>query len=195
VQEALKTFPDYHYALAKLAQVRMKQSRASDAVTLLRKHYEAASHPENLFELAVAMHAAGQCKEATQAFRKFEKEALEESNGVDNANRELARYYADFANKPKEALRIAKIEFDRRQDIHTISAYAWALHKNARSKEALAAIERATAMGTRDARIRFHAGAIAQANKQFAKAKTHFKIAAGTSKDIELSRAIRTAMK
>jgi tetratricopeptide (TPR) repeat protein len=195
VREALKTFPDYHYALAKLAQVRMKQGRASDAVTLLRKHYEAGSHPENLFELAVAMHAAGQRKEATHAFRKFEKEALEEADGVDNANRELSRYYADFANKPKEALHIAKIEFDRRQDIYTISAYAWALHKNARSKEALAIIERATAMGTRDARIRFHAGAIAQANQQFAKAKEHFEIAAGTSKDLELSRAIRTAIR
>jgi tetratricopeptide (TPR) repeat protein len=146
-----------------------------------------------LFELAVALHASGQRKDAAEAFRTFEKEALKEAVGADNANRELARYYADYANKPKDALRIAKLEFDRRKDIHTLSAYAWALHKNGRSKEAMSVIEQATAIGSRDARIRFHAGMIAQANKHTAKAKEHFAIAQGTSKDVELSRAIRIA--
>jgi tetratricopeptide (TPR) repeat protein len=175
--EALKTFPDYHYALAKLAQVRMKQGNANEAVRLLKQHYNVASHPENLFELAVALHAAGRRNEASKAFRTFEKLALEESTNADNANRELARYYADYANKPKQALRIAKLEFDRRKDVHTLSEYAWALHKSGRSREAKTVIEQATVIGTRDSRIRFHADRIAKATKRTA-------IAQGTTQAI-----------
>jgi tetratricopeptide (TPR) repeat protein len=193
VEEALKTFPNYHYALAKLGQVRMKQGRAKEAAQLMTKRYEIAAHPENLFEAAAAMHAAGQTKDAREAFRKFEKEALAESMNVDNANRELAIYYLDYANKPKEALRLAKMQFDRRQDVHTMSVYAWALHKNGRAKDAFELTERATAIGTRDARVRYYAGAIAKANKAIAKSNEHLAIAAATAREIDLARAIQSA--
>jgi tetratricopeptide (TPR) repeat protein len=194
VNEALQIFPDYHYALAKLAQVRAKQGRASEAAQLFNKRYEIASHPENLFEAAVAMHAAGLRKEASAAFKKFEVEALKESASVDNANRELARYYADYANKPADALRIAKLESTRRQDVHTLAVYAWALHKNGKAKEAFAISESATKIGTKDARVRYYAGVIAAANKDRNKAKEHFTVAANTAKEIELARSIKLAM-
>jgi tetratricopeptide (TPR) repeat protein len=193
VNEALRTFPNYHYAIQKLAQVRMKQARAKDAAELLAKRYEIAAHPENLFEAAAAMHAAGMKKEATATFRKFEKEALAESENVDNANRELAIYYLDFANKAKDGLRLAKMQFDRRQDVHTMSVYAWALHKNGRSKEAFELAERATAIGTRDARVRYYAGVIAKANKATTKSSDHLAIAAATAKEVDLARSIQNA--
>ena len=40
------------------------------------------------------------------AFARFEKEALRESAGPDNANRELVFYYVDHARRPAEALRL-----------------------------------------------------------------------------------------
>jgi hypothetical protein len=39
---ALGLFPDYHYALGALAQVRLSQSRNHEAVALLQKRYDAA---------------------------------------------------------------------------------------------------------------------------------------------------------
>ena len=45
----------------------------------------------------------------------------------------------------------------------TLDAYAWALHANGRSAEAMREIESALAVGTVDPRILYHAGAIALA--------------------------------
>jgi Flp pilus assembly protein TadD len=42
-------------------------------------------------------------------------------------------------------------------------AHAWALHRNERDAEALAAIDRALSLGGRDARFHFHAGMISRA--------------------------------
>ena len=52
LQEALKLFPDYHYALATLARVRSAQKKHGEAAALLKRRYAAAPHPENLYALA-----------------------------------------------------------------------------------------------------------------------------------------------
>src|SRR5690606_1927237 len=85
---ALDQMPDYHYALAGLAKVRAAQDRHGEAVELLRRRYELAPHPENLFDLAAALRKADKRTESDAAFARFEKEALAESAGWDNANRE-----------------------------------------------------------------------------------------------------------
>jgi len=158
--DALALFPDYHYALANLAKVRSAQKRHGDAVTLLRRRYDAAPHPENLYELAEALTRAGRSSEATTAYRDFETKAKAESAGVDNANRELVFYYADRAKRPAEALQIAELEIGRRQDVYTQAAYAWALHANGRAREAREQIERALAVGVRDPEVLARASAI-----------------------------------
>jgi tetratricopeptide (TPR) repeat protein len=78
-REALKQFPDYHYALAQMGAVRMHQGKASGAIEFYRQRYEQAQHPENLFDLGVALHAAGKRAEAQKLFAEFEKLALKES--------------------------------------------------------------------------------------------------------------------
>jgi len=124
--EALALFPDYHYALANLAKVRTAQGRLSEAVELLRKRYAIAPHPENLYELAVALERSGGSDEAAPLFESFVANALAESKGWDNANRELIAYLVDV--DPAQALSIARREIDRRSDVFTLDAYAWALH-------------------------------------------------------------------
>jgi tetratricopeptide (TPR) repeat protein len=161
--EALRMMPDYHYALAGMAHVRAAEAKYNEAVSLLTRRSEVAPHAENLFDLAVALRKAGKFSDAKRVFAEFERRALAESERWDNANRELVRYYADFANRPVQALRIASIEFGRRRDVMTLDAYAWALHKNGRSREGLAVIETAIGVGSIDARLLYHAGAIAQA--------------------------------
>jgi tetratricopeptide (TPR) repeat protein len=148
--EALTLVPDYHYALATLAKVRASQKKALDAVDLLERRFEAAPHAENLYALAEALRQAGRTDQAAMAFADFEVRALRESATWDNANRELIFYYADRAKRPADALRIAELEFSRRQDVHTLDAYAWALHVNGRDGDARVQMDRALAVGIKD---------------------------------------------
>ena len=159
---ALDLFPEYHYALAQRARVRTAQGRHADAVALLRRHYEMAPHPENLFLLAEALKRAGETDEAGRVFARFEEEAKREVHRADNANRELVFYYADHAARPEEALWVAEHELARRRDVFTRDAFAWALAANGRWEDARREIEAALAVGVRDPRILGHARAIAE---------------------------------
>ena len=159
---ALGLFPDYHYALGALAQVRMAQRRYEEAAGLFRRRYEAAPHAENLYAAAEALHLAGRQAEAAEAFAEFERRSLRESGLADNSNHELIAYYVDFGGKPAEALKIARLELARRQDVHTRDCYAWALAASGDYAAADAEIRKALAVGVRDPRILAHARAIAE---------------------------------
>lgn len=155
--EALRLFPDYHYALGESARLRTDQNRSSEAVALFRKRYEVAPHPENLFDLAQALQRTGKRRDAKDAYRRFERAALAESSSWDNANRELILYYVDYKRDQRAALRLAEVEYARRKDVHTLDVYAWALYANRRGKEAKEQMEKALAVGSRDPRLLDHA--------------------------------------
>lgn len=159
--QALALFPHYHYALATLAKVRIAQTRYPEAVELLREHYRAAPHAENLYLLAEALQLAGETEQAQTAYAEFEKKALVESERNDNANHELVFYYADRADRPQEALRVAAMEIARRRDVQTLHAYAWALYVNKKYAEARQTMDEALAVGIREATFFYHAGSIA----------------------------------
>ncbi len=161
LDQALAAFPGYHYALAQVAKARAAQGRHADAAALLQQRYEAAPHPENLYDLAAALERAGRRTEARAAFAEFERKALQETRGPDNANRELVFYYADHAHRPAEALDVARREIARRRDVHTLDAYAWALYRSGSFAAAGEAMAKALSVGVRDASILYHAGAIA----------------------------------
>ena len=160
LEHALVLFPGYHYALGNLAKVRIQQKRYYDAIQLLEQRYQAAPHAENLYDLAEARQLAGRADDARKAFAEFEQKSLLETNKADNSNRELIFYYADYAHEPAQALEVAKREFARRHDAYTLDAYAWALYVNRRYPEAREQIEKALAVGLRDARVMRHAGEI-----------------------------------
>ncbi len=160
LDQALTSFPAYHYGLGNLAKVRIEQKRYAEAVELLRQRYQAAPHAENLYDLAEALELAGRTAEAQKAFAEFETKSLAESVRADNSSRELIFYYADHAHQPAKALEVAEGEFARRHDVYTLDAYAWALHVNGQDAEARNQMERALAVGIRDARIFRHAGEI-----------------------------------
>jgi len=157
LDRALTAFPNYHIALAGMAQVRIAQKRYDDAVVLLQKLSEAAPRAKSLYALANALEMAGQDAAARKAFAEFEAKALLESGDRDNANRELVLYYAGNGKQPAKALEVAKREFAWRHDVYTLDAYAWALHVNGQDAEARKQMAVALAVGTRDAAILRHA--------------------------------------
>ncbi len=60
----------------------------------------------------------------------------------------------------RRALELAERELEVRRDVYTRDVLAWALHKNGKSREALVPLAEALKLGTKDARLFFHAGMI-----------------------------------
>ena len=162
--EALKLFPDYHYALAQMAELRAVQGRLQEAAVLRARHVDMAPHPENRYELGAALARAGRAADARVEWQAFETAARAEMSGWDNANVELIYYYVDHAGRPAEALAIARREAGRRRDVRTLEALAWALQANGRSSDAKAEMDKALAVGIRTAASFYRAGAIAAAS-------------------------------
>jgi tetratricopeptide (TPR) repeat protein len=159
---ALGVFPDYHYAVGVLGQVRMTQKRYDEAVSLFQERYAAAPHAENLFAVAEALEHAGQHEEAVLAFADFERRALQESTQADNANHELVAYYIDYAHQPENARRIAEAELARRHDAFTLDAYAWSWAGAGDYPRASLEMQKALAFGLKDPKVVEHARAIAE---------------------------------
>jgi tetratricopeptide (TPR) repeat protein len=160
LNDALALFPNYHYALGALADVRTAQKRHREAASLQQQRYALAPHPENLYELAEAQARAGMAREAAASYRAFESGARAEMNGEDNANRELIAYYAGPGKKASEALRLAEREIARRGDVYTREALAWALYKNGRRADARREIQAVLAVGVQHPRVLERATAI-----------------------------------
>ena len=109
---------------------------------------------------ARALLLAGRTAEAEQKYADFERVARDQIEQFDNANLELVFYYTGQAHRPSEALRIARLEIERRHDVRTLDAYAWALYVNGQFDEARRQIEKALEVGARDAELYYHAGTI-----------------------------------
>jgi tetratricopeptide (TPR) repeat protein len=189
--QALELFPNYHYALGNLAKVYSAKGQEAKAIALLRERYELAAHPENAHALAQSFERAGLFHEARRMYLEFEQKARQELKLADNANRELIFYYADHAHKPAEALRIAQLEIARRRDVYTLDAHAWALYVNGRYAEAQKQIETALAVGVRDAKLLYHAGAIALKLKNQPKAQQYWKQSLELNPTSECSAIVR----
>jgi tetratricopeptide (TPR) repeat protein len=162
VRGALDLFPEYHYALGALGQIRMAEEKYEEAAAFFQKRYDAAPHAENLYALAEALERAGRHGEADASFAIFEQKALAESAQADNANHELIAYYTDYARQPTKALRLAEQELTRRHDVFTVDAHAWSLAASGDYARANEEIQRALVVGVKDPRLLEHARAIAQ---------------------------------
>ena len=171
--DALKLFPGYHYALGNMVKVKLAQKRFDEAVAVARDFIGAAPHPENLFVLGEALALADQSDEAKKVFLDFENKALAESNGPDNANRELVFFYVNHAGKPGEGLKFAMKEMERRQDVFTREAFAWALQANGEFEKARIEMDKVLSIGVRDPVFFYHASQIAQKNGNIELAKKY----------------------
>ena len=158
---ALGVFPDYQYALDALGRIRVTQKRYDEAVSLFRKRYDEAPRAANLFAPAEALEQAGRHEEAARAFADFERRAMEETDRADNANRELAAYYTDYAHQPEKARQIAEREAGRRHDAFTLDAYAWSLAATGDFAHANSEMQKALAFGLKDPKVLEHARIIA----------------------------------
>jgi tetratricopeptide (TPR) repeat protein len=152
--KAMQLMSDYPPALAGKGRVAMAKGDAARAVELLAKAYEKSPLVETAWLLGDAKEAAGDAAGAADMYAKVVK------TGRQTDPRTLALFYATKDRERDEAVRLAQEELKVRADVYTQDALAWALYRAGKLAEARAAIDKATALGTKDARLLYHAGAI-----------------------------------
>lgn len=158
--EALRTYPNYYRALASLAQVRTVQERGEDAINLYLKAIAIIPQPDYVAALGDLYRKLGRREEAKKQYDLVEYIGKVSTLNRILYNRELAYFYADHDVKLEQALELARKELEYRHDIYAYDLLAWALLKNGQPEDALVAITEALKLGTRDARLHFHAGMI-----------------------------------
>jgi tetratricopeptide (TPR) repeat protein len=160
-REALVTFPHFWRATAALARVRAARGDFSEAITL----YELVvkSLPELSFVAALGdvYHLRGRAQEAAAQYALVEQIAKLDTVNGSLYNRQLALFYADHDLQPQEAYAKAMKEYSVRRDIYGADSVAWTALKANKLTEAKQAVTEALRLGTRDARILYHAGMIA----------------------------------
>jgi tetratricopeptide (TPR) repeat protein len=162
-QSALDIFPDYYLGLAGLGKVAAAGGNLDQAIQHYARAVEVVPQPDLLATLGDLYTLVGNQEEAELQYETvvFIGKLAELNQQV--YNRQLALYYADHDLHPERALDLALAELAQRKDIYGYDTAAWAYLKNGQLAEAQAMIEKAMQLGTRDARLYFHAGMIAEA--------------------------------
>jgi tetratricopeptide (TPR) repeat protein len=151
---ALERVSSFAPALVCKGRVAMARKDHARAAELFGRAYEASPLVETAWLVGDARAALGDAKGAADAYAIVEKE------GRRTDPRTLSTFWSTKGTHADEALALAREEHAVRKDILTEDALAWALYRAGKIDEAKASIRAARALGTPDARLLFHEGAI-----------------------------------
>lgn len=173
---ALMRLPDYAPALlwrGRLALAREAPERALDS---LRKAAAIAQEPDYWWTLADALRASGDEAEAARV------EGTLAAEGRLRDPRTFALYAATrsvhaaaMPAPPDTLVALAEREQEQRRDVFTLDATAWALVSAGRPEAAYPLVEEALALGTKDARLYYHAAVAADATARPREARRWFR--------------------
>jgi tetratricopeptide (TPR) repeat protein len=170
-QTALEVFDNYYLALAGLGKIRAAQGNYDAAIEFYQHATSIIPQPEFLAALGDIYAVAGQQDEAQRQYETVEYIGKLAEINQQIYNRQLANFYVDHDLHPAEALTLATTELESRQDIYGYDTAAWAYYKNGQFDQAQQMIEQAMRLGTREAKLYYHAGMIAQAQGRAAEAE------------------------
>lgn len=153
---------DYAPGLLWRGRLELARNRPTVAVASLRKAAALAGEPDYLWALADALRATDAGEEATRI------EATIHAEGGVRDPRTLALFASTrtihghaSTVAPDAMVELVAREEAKRQDIFTLDAEAWALTAAGRASDAYPLMERATTLGTKDARLLYHAAVVA----------------------------------
>jgi tetratricopeptide (TPR) repeat protein len=165
-EQALKLYPASYNAWAGLGKVQVALGKKDEAITSYQKAMDVVPMPEFSAALGDIYSSLGRTKEAEKQYELVEYIGLISKINQEIYNRQIALFYADHNRKLDEALKLVQNEIKIRKDIYGYDALAWCSYKNGKIPEAVKAIRQALKMGTRDAKIFYHAGMIFSASNQ-----------------------------
>ncbi|MEV2225836.1 tetratricopeptide repeat protein [Nocardia vinacea] len=151
--------PDNAALQQGMAKVYAARGDLDQAIAQYTALTERAPLTEYLIESGELFDAAGRSDEAAARYRETADQlgrlaAQGATEYVDAA--QLAAEHGD----PGDAVRLAQLEFDRRQSVITSDVLAWSLHKAGRDSEAIGYADRAASLGWRSATLAYHRGMI-----------------------------------
>jgi tetratricopeptide (TPR) repeat protein len=170
-RQSLESYPNYYRALAGMARVRAAQQNYDEAIALYQKAIKILPMPEYAAALGEVFERIGQHEQARRQYALVEYIGKLNQLNQTLYNRELAYFYADRDIKAKEGLEFARRELDYRRDVYAYDVLAWNLYRNGMVEEARDAVEKALRLGTKDAKLFYHAGIIYRRLGELAKAK------------------------
>jgi len=162
-EASLRVFNDYYLALAGLGKVRAAEGKFDEAIDYYQRAIHIVPQPDFIAALGDLYTITDQPDQAQIQYKTVEYIGKLAVLNQQVYNRQLANFYSDHDINLDESLRLALAELDSRKDIYGYDAAAWAYYKNGRYNDAQAMMEQALSLGTRDARLYYHAGMIAYA--------------------------------
>lgn len=149
--------------LARVAAVRGDVGQAIDQLSLA---IDIVPQPQFLArrgDLYALRRTAGDPERAAADYATVDAIATLAGETGSVYDRTLVLYLADHGLEPDRALRLSEAELTERKDVYGYDAAAWALLAAGRAVDAEAAMAKALAFGTRDAKLLYHAGLISAA--------------------------------
>lgn len=175
---ALRVYPGYALALAGEGRVAAMRGDYKKAEGLYQQAVAKIPSPEFVAPLVDVAAAAGDRAEAErQAALLGAIGQLFEANGIRN-DLTLILFKLDHGQAGPETLAAAKAAYEERPSLAAADVYAWALYRAGQFEEAKGYSKEALRLGTREPLYLFHAGMIARANGDEARAQESFAQAA-----------------
>ncbi len=158
-QAGLAADPSYFPLVQGKARAEAALGQVDAAVADYARVVRDVPQPQYVIEAGEYLQSLGRQKQAEQMYRLFDVEARLFTAGGVTLDTDPTLFYADHGDATK-AVAAGVVGIRIRPFIEMDDAYAWALHKAGRDREALDFEHKAMALGTRNALFHFHAGMI-----------------------------------
>lgn len=157
---SLKAFPNYFKSLASLGRAQAALGDLPQAIELFERVTAMMPDPSYVGVLGDLYHLSGREDDANRQYELVEQISKLDAAKGNLYNREFALFCANRGIRLDEAYTAAAEEYKTRRDIYGADVLAWAAFKAGRFSEARTVMAEARKLGTRDARIYYHAGMI-----------------------------------
>jgi tetratricopeptide (TPR) repeat protein len=157
LQGGLKVSPQDYRLLGAMARLEADRHRWDSAIRYGEDAIGKALDPATLGVIGDAYAALGDTTRAQDCYHTMEVAMLHQPGPF---HRAWSLFLLDHHRDIPQVLARVSAEIENRRDIYGYDLLAWALHRLGRDAEAWPAMERALALGTRDAMLLYHAGMI-----------------------------------
>jgi len=175
---ALMLVPEYGPGSVLRAKTQAASGELSTAIETLAAAVERHPSVEDLLLLSEWLEQAERPAEADQRLAQAERL-------VEDDPRPMAHYLARRGERSQDALRLAERELEERDNIAAQDTHALALLRNGRVVAASLAMERALALGTKDADLTLHAAMIQAAGGEHQRARATLDRALELNPDVD----------
>ena len=163
-QASLAVFPSYYLSLAGRGRAAFARGDIDGAIGYYRSAAAIIPKPELLAYLGDLYALKGDPAAAERQYRAVDFIGTLGDTQSRVYNRELAMFEATHGRNVTNAVTLAQAELADRKDSYGYDALAWTLFRAGRASEALQPAHLALALGTKDAKVLYHAGMIELAN-------------------------------